>query len=483
MHHWLAGTLWRRARVALSLVVLAVLVAPISDATARRLHHGARVGGRDRDGVWEASLEGAHGTSPDVTVRELARVSVPVTRLRVRLGNPFGSTAVVVKDAWIGRPIAPGVARLVPGSNVRLTFAGGSTVSIAPGSEVVSDPVAMSVEAQQDVAVSLYAPGSPIDDHTFPPFAFDPPASYINDSGDTAADESGGSFPSAPVVPGDTSSTATGYHPGQTWWMDLVSGGAAARGSLVTLGDSITDGYHADGPPGQRWTDVLADRLDAVPAADRLSVANAGISGNTVSRQPNPYDPTGQCCGPPAPDRLDRDVLSVPGLHTVLLLEGTNDIGGGSNAPPAPADQVIDAMKLIIDRVHAQHVPIVGATILPMCNAPGSSREQVRTTVNQWIRTSGAFDAVLDFDAVLRDPSDPTQIIPDLRHDCYHPNAAGDALLGSFIPLWALGVPVAGHPPLRIGDHVLVTGAKHTRRHRVRQTRARVHSSRPPARS
>jgi len=162
-----------------------------------------------------------------------------------------------VEDAWIGRPIVPGVARLVPGSNVQLTFSGRSTISIAPGAEVVSDTVAMSVPAQQDVAVSVYAPGSPIDDHTFPPFAFDPPASYINGSGDTARDESGRSFPSAPVIPGDTSSTATGYHPGQIWWMDLVSATAAARGSLVTLGDSITDGYHADGAPGQRWTDVL----------------------------------------------------------------------------------------------------------------------------------------------------------------------------------------------------------------------------------
>lgn len=449
----------QRLWVAVLVSAVVLLGAAVGSASASRIKTRFSAGAfaaRQGDGVWEASLEGVHGTSPDVTVRELARVSVTVTRVRVRLGNPFGSAPVQVKDAWIGRPVAPGVAKLVPGSNTRLTFAGQSTVSIAPGTEVMSDPVTMFVPAQQDVAVSVYAPGSPIDDHTFPPFAFDPPASFINASGDAASDESAAAFPSRPIIPGDTSSTATGYHPGQIWWMDLVSARAAARGTLVTLGDSITDGYHADGPPGQRWTDVLADRLDAVPAGDRLAVANAGISGNTVSVQPNPYDPTGQCCGPPAPDRLDRDVLSVPGLHTVLLLEGTNDIGGGTNAPPAPASQVIDAMKLIISRVHAQGVPIVGATILPMCNPAGSSREQARTAVNDWIRTSGAFDAVLDFDAVLRDPADPTQIIPDLRHDCYHPNAAGDALLGSFIPLWVLGVPVNGHRPLRIGEHVVI---------------------------
>jgi lysophospholipase L1-like esterase len=407
-------------------------------------------------GVWEASLEGVHGVSPNVTVRQIARLSVPTTKVRVRLGNPFGSTPVRVRDAWIGRPIAHGVARLVPGSNRPLTFAGSRSVTIAPGSEVISDAARVDVGAQQDVAVSLYAPNSPINDHTFPPFAFDPPASYINHGGNTAAEELGSSFPASPVISGETQSTAAGYHPGQTWWLDLVIGDAAAAGTLVTLGDSITDGYQAVGPPGQRWTDVLADRLDAVPAQHRLAVANAGISGNTVSRQPNPYDPTGQCCGPPAPVRLPRDVLSVPGLRTVLLLEGTNDIGGGSNAPPAPARQIIGAMQELARRVHARGVPIVGATILPMCNPPGSGKEGVRRTVNHWIRTSGVFDAVLDFDAVLANPANPTEIVPDLRHDCYHPNAAGDAVLGSFIPLWVLGVPVGQHAPLRIGQHVLV---------------------------
>ncbi len=390
-------------------------------------------------GIWSASLEGVHGVAPDATVRQIARVSVAGTGIRVRLGNPFGATPVVVRDAWLGRPIAPGSARLTPGSNHRLTFHGARTVTIAPGAQAVSDPVPITVPAQQDVAVSIYAPGSPVDDHTFPPFAYDPPASYIGTGGDTASAVSDDAFPGYPVIPGNTSSTAAGYHPGQTWWMDLITADLpAARGTLVTLGDSITDGYNAYGPPGQRWTDVLAERLDALPAGARLAVANAGISGNTVSVQPNPYDATGQCCGPPAPQRLDRDVLSVPGLRTVLLLEGTNDIGGGTYAPPASAAQVIDAMRTIADRVHARHVRIVASTILPMCNAAGSDKEATRLAVNAWIRTSHVFDAVLDFDAVLRDPADPTVMIADLRNDCYHPNAAGDQLIGRYIPLAAI---------------------------------------------
>ncbi|MFD0520072.1 GDSL-type esterase/lipase family protein [Paractinoplanes durhamensis] len=264
-------------------------------------------------------------------------------------------------------------------------------------------------------------------------------SAYIGTGGNTAADVSDAAFPGYPVIPGNTSSTAAGYHPGQTWWLDLISADRpAAKGTLVTLGDSITDGYNAYGPPGQRWTDVLADRLNTLPAEARVAVANAGISGNTVSVQPNPYDPTGQCCGPPAPQRLDRDVFSVPGVRTVLLLEGTNDLGGGDNAPPAPAAQVIAAMRGIADRVHARHLRIVGATVLPMCNAAGSDKEKNRLAVNEWIRTGGVFDEVLDFDAVLRDPADPTVMIADLRNDCYHPNAAGDQLLGRYIPLPAV---------------------------------------------
>ena len=389
--------------------------------------------------VWAASLEGVHGVAPDATIRQIARVSVAGAGVRVRFGNPFGATPVRIVEAWVGRTVAPGLARLVPGSNHPLTFSGSRSATIPPGREVWSDPMPLTVEAQQDVAISVYAPGSPVNDHTFPPFAFDPPASYVGTGGNIAADPSDAGFPTSPVIPGNTSSTAAGYHPGQIWWMDLiVVERPAARGTLVTLGDSITDGYNAFGPPGQRWTDVLVDRLAALPVERRLAVANAGISGNTVSVQPNPYDATGQCCGPPAPQRLERDVLSVPGIRAVLLLEGTNDIGGGDNAPSAPSAQVIAAMRSIAARVHAQKLRIVGATILPMCNPAGSAKEQARREVNQWIKTSGTFDAVLDFDVVLRDPADPTQMIADLRTDCFHPNAAGDALLGRAIELDAL---------------------------------------------
>jgi lysophospholipase L1-like esterase len=389
--------------------------------------------------VWESSLQGRRGLSPDVTVRQLARASVAARGLRVRFGNPFGTTPVVIREAWLGLPIASGLATLQSGSNRPITFHGRRTVQIAPGTSVFSDPVAVNVGAEQDVAVSVYAPGAPVNDHAFPPFAGDPPGMFIGSGGNTARDTSAKAFPSVPVIPGAVTSDAAGYHPGQLWWLDLlVAEHADAAGTLVTLGDSITDGYRAEGPPGQRWSDVLAQRLQSVPARRRLAVANAGISGNTVSVQPNPYDPTGQCCGPPAPQRLDRDVLAVPGVRTVFLLEGTNDLGGGDGVPPADADQVIDAMTGIAQRLHARGLRVVAATVLPMCNPAGGTKEEARLAVNRWIRTTDAFDAVVDFDAVLRDPADPTVMIADLQHDCYHPNAAGDALLGAAVPLSAV---------------------------------------------
>ncbi|MEU4252909.1 GDSL-type esterase/lipase family protein [Amycolatopsis sp. NPDC026612] len=407
-------------RIRRTAVVLAVSASLVSPAVAE----AASSGGGGLPGtvtLTESALEGVHGTAPDVTIRNVLTVTAPGAALRVRLSNPFGGTAMTVRSVWVGRQPSTDSPSLVPGSNRRATFGFRHAVTIPPGASAWTDPLPLSVRRGDHVAVSVYAPGAPVNGHTFPPPQTDTPGSFTSaGAGDAGADEPG---------------TAYGpFAPGVLWWADAISAVSPARGTIVALGDSITDGYNAFGG-GPRWTDVLAGRLGKLPPSRQLSVANAGISGNTVSVQPNPYDPTGQCCGPPAPLRLDRDVLSLPGVRYVLLLEGTNDLGGGDNAAPAPAAQVIDAMRTIVRRVHATGRKIVGATILPMCNAAGGPKEQARLAVNAWIRTSGTFDAVLDFDSVLRDPADPTVIRADWRSDCYHPNAAGDRLLGDSIDL------------------------------------------------
>ncbi|WP_206793706.1 GDSL-type esterase/lipase family protein [Amycolatopsis sp. MtRt-6] len=400
-------------------VVLAVSASLLSPALAEASPSGGAPPGVVT--LTESALQGVHGTAPDVTIRNVLTVTATGTALRVRLSNPFGSTAMTVRSVWVGKQPSTNSPALVPGSNRRATFGFRYAVTIPPGASAWTDPLPLSVRRGDHVAVSIYAPGAPINDHTFPPPEQYTPGSFTSAGpGDAGADESGSAYGA--------------FAPGVLWWADAISAVSPARGTIVALGDSITDGYNAFGG-GPRWTDVLAERIGQLPPSRRLSVANAGISGNTVSVQPNPYDPTGQCCGPPAPLRLDRDVLSLPGVRYVLLLEGTNDLGGGDNAAPAPAAQVIDAMRTIARRVHATGRRIVGATVLPMCNAAGGPKEQARLAVNEWIRTSGTFDAVLDFDAVLRDPADPTVIRADWRFDCYHPNAAGDRVLGDSIDL------------------------------------------------
>ena len=383
-----------------------------------------------RDAVWSASLQGVRGVSPDTTVRNIARSSVDASSVRVRIGNPYGAVDATFRSASIGVQERVGEADLVPGSVRRLTFDGERHVTLAPGEQAYSDPVPLRVAAQQNLAISLYAPGAPINDHAFPPPTPNPPGSFLSLAGDHTSETGDASYPEQDVG----QSSAPGYHPGQVWWVNVVDARSAARGTIVALGDSITAGHNAVGG-GDRWTDLLAQRFNGLPAGQQLAVANAGISGNTVSRQTNPYDASGQCCGPPAPERLQQDVLSLAGAQYMILLEGTNDLGGGAAAPPAPAAQVIAGMREIADRAHAAGLRVVAGTIIPMCNAEGSTKEANRLAVNGFIRTTSTFDAVIDFDAAVKDPQNPRQIDDRYRADCYHPNAAGHAVMAEAIDL------------------------------------------------
>jgi lysophospholipase L1-like esterase len=315
-----------------ALLIATLITAGPANAADREGYEGRQVT------LTESALQGVHGTAPDATVRNVLTVTAAGENLRVRLSNPFATTALTVRAVSLGLQPAADSPALAPRSVRVATFDRRRAVTIAAGASVWSDPVHLRVRAGDHVAVSVYAPGGPVDDHTFPPPATDTPGSFLSAGpGDVTTDESGRAF--------------GGFRPGTLWWVDAVAATSAAHGTIVALGDSITDGYHADGG-GPRWTDVLADRINELPPHRQLSVANAGISGNTVSIQSNPYDPTNQCCGPPAPLRLHRDALSLPGVRYVMLLEGTNDIGGGAYAPPASAEQVIGAMRDLVGRVH-----------------------------------------------------------------------------------------------------------------------------------
>ena len=403
----------------------------------------------ERDGrrfaTWESALEGVHGTSEDFTVRNIARASVSGTRIRVRIGNPYGTQSITIRAATIGLQRSVAQPALIPDSLRTLTFHHGQTaVNIKAGEFVWSDPVSLHVYAQQNMAVSLYAPGAQVNDHTFPAPETNPPGCFISAAaGDHTAEVSGASFPATHVF---ENTRTPGWHPGELLWVDLIDVKAEIRGTIVTLGDSITDGYQVSGG-GDRWTDLLSERINQLPSEKQKSIVNAGISGNTVSRQPNPYDPTQQCCGAPAPVRLERDVLTVPGVTDVMLLEGTNDLGGDGAWPPSSAAQVIGGIQEIVTRVRARGLRIVCSTVLPMCNPAGSSKEENRAQVNAYIRTRGSCDALVDWDAVMKDPADPTRIRAAWMNDCYHPNALGDQKMAD-----AVDLAIFGLGPDRDGD-------------------------------
>ena len=406
--------------------------------------------GAQRVAVWQGALAGPEGTSPNATIRQLLMVSTDSRSIRIRFSNEFGTTPLVVTEAWAGLPVASSTARLVGGSNIRITFDGRRGVSIPPGRMAWSDPVDLRVRAGGQVALSIYAPSQPVSSKNFFAYAYAPPGMYISIPGNHARELSNRSFPALTVDDTDYPLKETGYHPGQVWWTDVVSARADSIGTVVVIGDSVSDGWEAYGPPGQRWTDVLATRLNDLPASKRLSVANAAISGNTVSDQQNPYEQDGACCGPPAVKRLSRDVFSLPGVRAVILLEGTNDISGGTYAPPSPPQQVIAAMREIIRACHRRGIPVIGGTLIPMGKLPGSVQETSRLAVNHWIRTSGAFDAVIDFDAMVRDPAATWQIYPawqapPFNGNYYHPNAMGHAVMGQGIGLHVFDAALRRH--------------------------------------
>ena len=390
-------------------------------------------------------MAGPEGTSPDATIRQLVMVSTDAHSLRVRFSNHFGATPLIIREVWAAKPVASSTARLVGGSSVRVSFDGRRSITIPAGKQVWSDPIDIAVKAGDQVALSIYAPNAPVTSKNFFAYAYAAPGMYISSPGNHTREESGRSFPPRSVDDTDYPLKTAGYHPGQVWWTDVVTGNSDSRGTVVVIGDSVSEGWMAYGPPGQRWTDVLATRLAALPARQRLSVTNAAISGNTVSDQQNPYELDGACCGPPAVKRLWRDALSIPGIRAIILLEGTNDIAGGAFAPPSPPAQVIAAMRNIVQRAHARGVPVIGGTLIPMGKKPGTVQETSRQAVNQWIRTSETFDAVIDFDRMVRDPQAPWQIYPawqapPFNGNYFHPNAMGHAIIGQRIRLGIFAV-------------------------------------------
>lgn len=374
--------------------------------------------GRRWVGAWGASPSDPAAALPDQTVRQIVRLSAGGHRLRLRLSNRFGTGPLTVGTVRVGlHSTGPGV---VPGTNTGVTFNGASSVTIPKGALVVSDPVRLEVQALQELAVSLYFPAGagPLTVHSL-----GVQTAYLSTPGDWTG---GNVFPTASTSLARYLLSAVEV---------LAEDDADA---VVTFGDSITDGYCATVDANHRWPDFLAERLQGHRRGGRVMVVDHGISGNRWLHD---------VAGPNGLERFDRDVLSTSGAKWVTVLLGINDIGfmGAPFQPPGEgpvtAADLIAAHHQAIERAHARGLKIYGATLTPFegTTFPGyytPDKEPIRAAVNHWIRTSGEYDAVIDFDRAVRDPAHPTQILP--AYDCgdhLHPNDAGYQAMAAAVDL------------------------------------------------
>jgi lysophospholipase L1-like esterase len=314
----------------------------------------------------------------DQTIREVVHSSIGGDRLRLHLTNWQSPEVLQVGEVDLAVQSSGGIP--VPGSHHRVTFSGAATTTIPAGRDTTSDIIPMHITAGENLLVSLYLPGT-TGSSSWHSYAAD--TTYISTTGDHANDDDAADYP--------TKTSAWYYVAG----LDVAA--PSTHGTVVTFGDSITDGYRSSFGVNHRWPDYLGDRLRG-----RWGIVDSGISGNRVLTD-SPYPPLGIS----AERRFAHDALDVPGVRDVILLEGINDIGYlvGPNGATLTAHDLINGYKKLIAQAHAAHVRIIGGTILSYKGSYfySSTGESTRQAVNRWIRRPGHFDGVVDFDAAVCD--------------------------------------------------------------------------------
>lgn len=366
--------------------------------------------------TWMAAPAEGGAKAPSInnqTLREIVHTSIGGQSVRVRIANTFGKQPLPIGSAHIA--LRGSESAIKGGTDRPLTFSGRSSISIPAGALVLSDPVKLAVPAAGDLAVSLFFP-KPTPEDTVHPLALQ--TSYVSGPGDFTA---AASIPSAQKI--ETWPFLTG--------VDVIA--PEETSAIVALGDSITDGYDSTPNTNRRWPNFLAGRLLQQDKEPTPAVLNAGISGNRVLHDSG-------SAGRSALERFDRDVIAQPGAKYVVVLEGINDIGASDHDIVTAAD-IIAGLQQLADRAHEHGLRIFGGTLTPFQGTeyPGyysPEKDKMREAVNDWIRTSHAFDVVFDFEKAVLDPNQPGRILPAMSGpDNLHPNDAGYKAMANKIDL------------------------------------------------
>jgi lysophospholipase L1-like esterase len=355
----------------------------------------------------------------EATLRETVHVSTGGSMVRIHISNAFGTRPLHLTSVHIARPISSASSAIDPSTDTPLLFNGSPDVLIPPAAEYLSDPVAFPLAPLSDLTISMHVEAEPGQQTGHP-----------------------GSRQTSFYTHGDLTSAANlpSSQKVEHWYflsgVDVQS--APGAFSIVTLGDSITDGAATTLNGNDRWPDVLAQRLQANRSTRNVGVLNQGIGGNHLLTDG---------LGPNALARFDRDVLAQPGVRYLIVLEGINDTGALSrtdNATQSMHDQLVHRLigsyQQIIARAHAHGIKVYGATVTPDTGSgyyhPDAASDNDRQQLNTWIRQPGHFDAVIDFDKLTADPANPKQLLPAYDSgDHLHPGPAGYKAMGQSIPL------------------------------------------------
>jgi lysophospholipase L1-like esterase len=356
----------------------------------------------------------------NATLRQIVRTSLGGERMRLRVSNVYGTAPLTLGEISVARSARPDSSEIDPLTSKPVTFSRQEAVTIPAGAYIVSDPIEFSVEPLAHLAVSIYFPRAPEQQTGHP-----------------------GSRATSYIQPGNhvTRRTLSDAKQVDHWYqisgLDVETGGASR--ALMTLGDSITDGFGVQANTDQRWTDFLIARIqDDSELKNTLAVLNVGLGGNRLLLDG---------LGPNGLSRFDRDVVNRPGARHVIVLLGVNDLGALSRSETADqpehdrnVHQLIAAYEQMVVRARENDIQIIGATIMPFRGSTfyqsDAMTEASRQTINAWIRTPGNFDAVIDFDALMQSPDDPAKLDAGLDSgDHLHPSIAGYKAMAEFVPL------------------------------------------------